>query len=248
MIIDAHAHLGSCDVFDAHQSPDDLLAAMDAAGVATAVVQPFPGSSDSRADHDAIADLASRHPGRVVGLASVNPHQPQRTYADEVRRCARELGFVGVKVHTIGHAVGPGSEAARRVFRTASDLGIAVMIHTGPGVPFAEPAAWVPMAREFGDIPVVLAHAGAALFTSPAIVAADVCPNVVLETSWCNPQDIRRAVATLGRDKVMFGSDMLFNIQVEIAKYRAVDLGPEACPQVFEDNARRVFGIKGEVS
>lgn len=243
MIIDTHAHVGQCHVFDADQSGADLLKAMDSHGIDAAVVQPFPGSPDVRANHDAIAELGRENPGRIIGLASVNPHLPEREYFDEVRRCVTELGFVGVKVHTIGHAVAPGSVAARLVFSTAADAGVAVMIHTGPGVPFAEPAAWIPLAREFSEVPVVLAHAGASLFILPAIAAAEVCDNVVLETSWCNPQEIRRAVATLGEEKVMFGSDMLFNIEPELTKYRAVGFVPEQTPQLFEGTARRVFGI-----
>lgn len=243
MIIDTHTHVGHCDVFDADQQADALLASMDRAGVHAAVVQPFPGSRDARADHDAIADLARRHPDRIVGLSSLNPHRPAREYADEVGRCVREHGFVGVKLHTIGHAVAPGSEAAQLVFRTAADLGVPVMIHTGPGVPFAEPAAWIPMARTFSEVPVVLAHAGASLFVLAAIAAAEVCPNVVLETSWCNPQEIRKAVTTLGDGKVMFGSDMLFNTEVELTKYRAVGLGPDERPELFDGTARRVFGL-----
>lgn len=244
MIIDAHAHVGKCHVFDADQSAAGLLEAMNAAGVDAAVAQPFPGTHDVRADHDVIAEMARDNPGRIIGLASVNPHLPERQYVDEVRRCVTELGFVGVKLHTIGHAVAPGSVAARLVFKTAAEAGTALMIHTGPGVPFAEPAAWISLAREFSDVPVVLAHAGASLFVLPAIAAAEVCPNVVLETSWCNPQEIRRAVATLGEEKVMFGSDMLFNIEPELAKFRAVGFAPADRPQLFEGTARRVFGIE----
>lgn len=243
MIIDAHAHVGQCHVFDADQSGANLLKAMDSHGIDSAVVQPFPGSRDVRADHDAIAALGRENPGRIIGLASVNPHLPEREYVEEVRRCVTDLGFVGVKLHTIGHAVAPGSAAARLVFSTAAETGVAVMIHTGPGVPFAEPAAWISLAREFSAVPVVLAHAGASLFVLPAIAAAEVCDNVVLETSWCNPQDVRRAVATLGEEKVMFGSDMLFNIEPELTKYRAVGFVPEKSPQLFEGTARRAFGI-----
>lgn len=247
MIIDAHTHVGKCHVFDADQSAAGLLAAMDTGGIDAAVVQPFPGSQDIRADHDVIAQMSRDNPERIIGLASVNPHLPEREYVDEVRRCVNELGFVGVKLHTIGHAVAPGGVASRLVFKTAAEAGVALMIHTGPGVPFAEPAAWIPLAREFSDVPVVLAHAGASLFVLPAIAAADVCPNVVLETSWCNPQEIRRAVATLGEEKVMFGSDMLFNIGPELTKYRAVGFVPDSNPQLFEGTARRVFGIQTPV-
>jgi predicted TIM-barrel fold metal-dependent hydrolase len=243
MIIDAHAHLGTCDVFDASQSAPDLLSAMDAADIGLSVVQPFPGAPDAAAVHDLIAQAASDHPGRIVGMASLNPHQPAIGYRQEIARCVKDLGFVAVKLHSIGHAVAPGSSAARLVFRTASDLGVPVMIHTGTGVPFAEPAAWIPLAKEFAETSVVLAHAGGSMFTAPAIVAAQSCPNVFLETSWCNPQDIRRAVAAVGPEKVMFGSDMLFNARPELAKYAAAGFTPDNEPRLFSLTAAAVFGL-----
>lgn len=243
MLIDAHAHLGTCRVFQADQRPDGLLRAMDAAGVDAAVVQPFPGSPDARSDHDMIAQTAADHPGRLFGLASLNPHTDEAAYRAEIRRCVEDLGFVAVKLHTIGHAVSPGSDDANLVMRTAADLGVPVMIHTGPGVPFAEPAAWIPMARQYPAVTVILAHAGASLYTAPAIVAAQLCENVVLETSWCNPQNIRAAINTLGSEKVLFGSDMLFNIAAELAKYHSIDLTSDELRNVFAASAQRVFRL-----
>jgi predicted TIM-barrel fold metal-dependent hydrolase len=243
VLIDAHAHLGDCDVFGANQEADALLANMDGAGVDLSIVQPFPGALDPRGVHDAIAQLARSRPGRVVGLASLNPHRDSREYKDEIARCVKELGFVGVKLHTIGHAVKPGSRAATVVFETAAELGIPVMIHTGPGVPFAEPANWIPMARAFAETPVVLAHAGASLYTGPAVVAAETCDNIYLETSWCNPQDMKGALASLGAGRLMFGSDMMFNIGVEKAKYGAIGLSEAEQSSVFSQTAATVFNV-----
>jgi predicted TIM-barrel fold metal-dependent hydrolase len=243
MIIDAHAHLGSCRVFGATQTVDDLLSGMDGAGIETAIVQPFPGSAHPAADHDAIAEAGRRHPGRFRGLASVNPHQDPEAYRREITRCVHDLGFVGVKVHPLGHAVRPGSADARLILDTARELGVPVMIHTGPGLPFADPAAWLPTIREYDDLTILLGHAGHGMLTPGAIAVGTVCPNVVLETSWCNPQDIAAAIATLGPHGVCFGSDMSFNMKVERTKYDAVELDEPAREQVLAGTARRVFGL-----
>lgn len=242
-IVDAHAHLGTCRIFGLNQTGEQLISAMDGAGIETAIVQPFPGPPDAAAAHDAIAELATQHPGRIVGMASLNPHQDPDDYRNEVRRCVEELNFVAVKVHTIGHAIRPGSEDADLIFSTASDLGIAVMVHTGPGVPFAEPASWVPLALKYPDTPVILGHAGASLYIGPAIVAARMCTNIVLETSWSNPQNIRNAIEVLGAEKVLFGSDMAFNVKVEMAKYDALDLSDSQRDLVFTKNAEAVYAL-----
>lgn len=242
-MIDAHAHLGTCRVFGAAQAADDLLAAMDAAEVETAIVQPFPGTDDAGADHDAIAELAGRHSGRIYGLASINPHMNPGDYRQEITRCVRDLGFVGVKLHTIGHAVRPGSDDAELVLDTGGELGVPVMIHTGAGLPFADPANWLPAASARREQTIVLGHAGGSLSFGSARAVAATCPNVVLETSWCNPQDIRAAIGTVGPDQVMFGSDMTFNITVELEKYDAIGLDDDVRQQVLGGTAARVFGV-----
>jgi predicted TIM-barrel fold metal-dependent hydrolase len=153
------------------------------------------------------------------------------------------LGFVGVKLHTIGHALDPGSTDASTVFRTAHQLGVPVMVHTGPGMPFADPSLLIARAREFPDVTIVLAHAGAAIVTGTAIAAAEVCDNIVLETSWCRPGDIGAMIARLGADRVMFGSDAPNNVSTEVAKYASLDLTPQQREAVLEGTARRVFHL-----
>jgi predicted TIM-barrel fold metal-dependent hydrolase len=220
---------------------------MDRHGVDVSVVQPFPGAPDPAAVHDMIAALGREHPGRIFGMASLNPHQDHGAYRAELERAVRDLGFVGVKAHALGHAINPRSKDARMIFQTAADLGIPVMVHTGHGVPFAEPVMWLPLAREFADTTVILGHAGAPMFTGPAIVAGEVASNIVLETSWCSPHDIGRAIKALGAERVLFGSDLHFNPGVELAKYRAIGLTDDVLRLTLAENALRVFGIASSV-
>ena len=144
-----------------------------------------------------------------------------------MERCVKDLGFVGVKLHTIGHAVNPLSEDGDLVFATAYELGILAMVHTGPGVPFALPSLCIPAAQKYPGLNIILAHAGFAVFSAEAQVAASVCGNLYLETSWCIGEDIRWMIDTIGPERVMMGFDLPSNVPVEIAKYRALDLDSE---------------------
>jgi len=72
-MIDAHAHLGKCNVFDLDVPFEALLGAMDANEVKTSLVQPFPGCEDPKKLHDRIAELSNEYPGRFNGVASINP-------------------------------------------------------------------------------------------------------------------------------------------------------------------------------
>jgi predicted TIM-barrel fold metal-dependent hydrolase len=98
MIIDAHAHLGTCRVFDLDVSEHLLLEKLESNGVDALIVQPFPGAPDPAAVHNRIAALAERHPGGIYGLASLNPHIGHDAYRAELTRCVRDLGFVGVPI------------------------------------------------------------------------------------------------------------------------------------------------------
>jgi len=242
-VVDAHAHLGKCCVFDLSTTEEDLIHRMDESGVDATIVQPYPGAKEAAKEHDRIADMCQRRPGRFYGLASLSPHGDHDAYRREVERCVNELHFVGLKLHTIGHGVNPLSEDGDFVFATGHDLGIPVMVHTGPGVPFALPALCIPAARKYPGLKIILAHAGFAVFSAEAQVAASVCGNLYLETSWCIVEDIRWMISTIGPDRVMIGSDLPSNVPVEVAKYKALELDPKVYAQVMGGNAIDVFKL-----
>lgn len=242
-IIDSHAHLGECNVFGLSVSEDDLIRAMDANQVEVSIVQPFPGAPDPVAVHRRIYELSRKYPGRIFGVASVSPHLPADTYRDRIRQAVEEFGFVGVKLHTIGHAVMPLTPDARKVFQVAGELGIAVNIHTGPGIPFSLPSLCIPLCRQFPEIPVVFAHSGAGILTMEAMVAAELCPNIYLETSWCSVDDIGTLIGRLGSGRIMMGSDGLANLGVELAKYHNLSLADKDRDLVLGGVAARAFKL-----
>src|SRR5438067_915269 len=221
-LIDTHYHLGDCRVFSLNAEEDAILAAMDRNGVGAAVVQPFPGASDPRAVHDRIAALARRLPGRIYGMASLNPHMDRAQWNREIERCVEELGFKAIKLHTIGHALNPLSEDGGMVFEAARRLGVAVMVHTGMGIPLAAPSLVGPRAEQYPDVPIVLAHMGFVIAAGEAVLLAKRQPNLYVETSWSMVGDIQWAIQALGPDRVMVGSDTADNLPGEGAKYASM--------------------------
>ena len=244
MIVDSHIHLGPCTVFGLNIEEKDLLKALDDNNVEKAIVQPFPGAPNPKEVHDRIAKLSKQHPGRIYGIASLSPHIEKEKYDYEVRRCVEDYGFLGVKLHTVGHAVIPLTPSGDKVFEIAAKLGIVVNVHTGPGIPFALPALCIPKARQYPETPIVLAHAGFGILTAEAYVAAKECPNIYLETSWCLSDDIKWLVSDLGADRVMMGSDSLTNLTVELAKYKSIGLSDVELNKCLSETAVNVFKIK----
>lgn len=243
LVVDAHVHVGSCRVFGRNLASETVLETMERFSIGLSIVQPYPGAPDAPVVHDQIHALHTSTDGAVVGLASFNPHRDRGEFFTEIERCVKELGFVGVKLHTIGHALDPGSADATTVFETARELEIPVMVHTGPGLPFADPALLLGPARRFPEVQIVLAHAGHGIVTGNAIAVAEICDNVALETSWCRPGDIGVMIDKLGGQRVMFGTDSPNNVSTEFAKYDSLDLPETTRADVLGGTARRIFRI-----
>ena len=242
-VIDTHAHLGECCVFGLYSTVEEMLRRQDECGVDATIVQPYPGAKDYEQRHDEIAELCAKYPGQFFGLASLSPHRNHDNYRREVERCVKDLKFVGVKLHTIGHGVNPLTADGDLVFATAYSLGIPAMVHTGAGIPFSLPALCIPAANKYPKLKIVLAHAGGGILSAEAQVVASTCPNLYRETSWCLGEDIRWMIDTIGPDRVMMGADLPSNVPVEFAKYRALDLKPETYDKVMGLTAIDVFNL-----
>lgn len=243
-VIDSHQHLGDCRVFDAFVSVGEVLTAIDVHGLKGVLLQPFPGAADPRRIHDQIAELEIRTDHRVRGIVSVSPHSPGDALEIEAERCVLELGFVAIKLHTLGHAVDPLSSDGSRVFALGRRLHVPVMVHTGgAGAPFASPSHCLQVARDYPDAPIILAHAGMSVATKEAgLIAAD-CPNVWLETSWCSVLDLAWLRTFVGPSRLLFGSDATANIDVELHKYEQAGFSSAELALCLGKNAAKVFGL-----
>jgi predicted TIM-barrel fold metal-dependent hydrolase len=248
MIVDSHQHLGRSMFSGVVTTERALLEAMDRHGVDVALVMPQPTLEDIRAVHDQIAQAVERNRGKLVGMASINPWWSEPDYRTEARRCIRALGFVALKLHPLGHNIATNHAEADKVFRVASELGVPVIVHTGLGSPWALPSLCIPPARRYPRLPIILAHAGWGLYSAEAIVAAEVCENLYLEPSWCPTYAARQMIDKFGAGRVLFGSDHLTNLPVELAKYRALGLNAEALDAILGGTASTLFGLPGPPS
>lgn len=246
MIIDAHAHLGHDYVFDEESSEQELIRYYDKYKVDGAIIQPFinrPYIKDTRQIHNRIFKFCSRFSGRFWGMASINPHFSPGDYEKEAKRCVKELGFVGVKITPIAHAVHPASRDGIHAFEVARELGIPMMVHTGSGAPFADPISLVEVLQSFRDVKTILAHAGSDLFFQQALYIATEFDNVYLEPSWLSILNLRKAINQIGVDRIMFSSDHAINAPVELAKYKTLIENQDDLKRVLSGTAIEVFNL-----
>ena len=172
---------------------DDLSPLLDAAGIRRAVIfsQGYQFGNPNRppvedeyakvkAENDWTSQQIARYPERLRGFCGLNP---LKEYAvDEVARCAKDPHLkYGVKMHFGNSDVdvlnAEHVQRLRRVFQTANDYRMAVVVHLRTSVTRKRPYG-APYARAFmddvasaaPDIPIQIAHlAGAGGYDDPLV-------------------------------------------------------------------------------
>jgi predicted TIM-barrel fold metal-dependent hydrolase len=242
-IIDTHCHLGTSKLSGNTITEEDLVNSMDTYEVDMALVMPHAVTDDPVLAHDDVAALCRAHPLRFRGIVNLSPLWNDEDYRREASRCVRELGFVALKLNPMQHLTSPLMENANKVFETASDLGVPVIVHTGMGTPWALPSLCIPQARRHPNLPIILAHAGYAIYSQEAYVAADICDNIYLEPSWCSIHYLIWLLRRLSTERVLFGSDVVPNLPVELTKYRALGLSEDDLANILGLTAQRIFNL-----
>ncbi|MBI2948709.1 MAG: amidohydrolase family protein, partial [Verrucomicrobia bacterium] len=189
-IFDAHTHLGAARHSGRRLTATQLLEAMDRFGVDRSLVIPYPVVEDYRQTHEEIARAVREHPDRLIGAACLYPFIPEAEFRDEIRRCAEEFGFRALKLQPKFQPLNPMSPRSDFFFEAALAHRLVVVAHTGDGVPFSLPSLFIPPARKFPELQIVLAHSGGSVFYQEAIVAASVCPNICIELSTLMPHHV----------------------------------------------------------
>ncbi len=241
-VFDTHTHVGQARHSGRRYSADELLRDMDRFGVDRSVVIPFPVLEDHRAAHEEIGRAVKAHPDRLVGAACPPVFIPERDFRDEVRRCRETWGFRALKFQPQYHGLNPVSARSDFLFESARENRMAVIAHTGNGAPFALPSLFIAPARKFPELPIILGHAGGSLYYLEAIVAAGVCPNVLVELSLLAPHQVLEVLAHVPSSRLMAGSDLPESLDAELGKIVGLRAPEEARRDILWNTAARIFG------
>jgi predicted TIM-barrel fold metal-dependent hydrolase len=257
--------------WDPPGTPEDLadrwVRELDTQGVSrAALIASIPG------DEDSVAIAVARHPSRFVGFFMFDPTPP-----DAKARLARALGELklhGVALFPAMHkyrldddrveAVFSGAEEHRAVvFAHCGILTVGVRRKLGLASPFdlrlGDPLSLSTMAARYPRVPVIIPHFGAG-FMRKALIAADQCPNIHLDTSSSNSwmkfypgltldAVYRQAVQIAGVDRVLFGTDSSFFprgwqrgiLDTQLEAMAQAGLGADAQARVLSGNFDRLF-------
>lgn len=250
-IIDPHVHIGHDTTWDSNRTEDEVWEKMNEAGIQAAIIQPaqFVTFEEYQCGHNRIYDFHLKHPKRVFGMFSMNPHFDKGKYREEARRCVEDLGFVAMKLTPLTHIMSASVQRARLPFETARELHVPLMIHQGTGLPFASAITYYDLIREFSDVTVVLAHCGTFDNEEEDVFLAKNCPNVYLELSVRTPNidNILRFADTAGTDRMMFASDSPDEMEHVIWECRHCGFDERQEADVLGETAIKAFRLEGKL-
>ena len=192
-----------------------------------------------------------------------------------VRRALGELGLRGICLFPAMHHVPLHDDRVQRIVSVAaSHPGTAVFVHCGVlsvgvrgklGLPsrfdlsLGDPLAVTRLALAFPQVPFIIPHFGAGLFRE-ALMAADSCSNIYLDTSSSNSwirftpgltleTVFRTALSVTGASRLLFGTDSSFFprgwqkgvFETQQAVFRSLGQSADDEALVFGGNFERLF-------
>jgi predicted TIM-barrel fold metal-dependent hydrolase len=241
-------------------------AELDAQGVArAALISSVPG------DEASVESAMAEFPGRFFGFFMVNPLEES---AVERVQIALRCGLHAVCLFPGMHRYAVTDPHAEAVIRAAAAFsGRAVFVHCGVltvgirkklglhspfDMRYSNPLELHSTALRYPGLKFVLPHFGAG-YLREALMLADLCPNVYLDTSssnsWMRYEGLdlktvfRRALDVMGASRLLFGTDSSYfprgwNYEIFEAQTRALlDLGISTADArlILEENVPRLF-------
>jgi hypothetical protein len=289
MINDAHCHFFSTPFF-APLGGETALARLgwDAPGTAEALADRWIAELNrhqvSRAaliasvpdDAASVAAAVNRHRRRFVGFFMLDPTRPDA--AGSAREAIARGRPGAICLFPAMHRYSIHDDRVRGIFEVAAETpGTAVFVHCGVlsvgvrkrlGLPspfdirFGNPLDLHSIALGYPQVPIIIPHFGAGLFRE-ALMVADLCPNVVLDTSSSNgwikyvglslATVFRQALSVVGPDRLLFGSDSSFFPrgwvrdvhEQQSAALDEIGASAEARQKIFGANFDRIFPVPG---
>lgn len=252
-VIDIHVHGRAEDPF---AQMEETLRLAEAAGIGRLCVLGGgmgkfghrPTDADIRAINDITIGMTRRWPERIVGFCFLNPGLGRRFVAEETRRCLDGAGLRGFKLSV---AVNARSPRVDPVMRAAEARGLPVLYHTWyktankyPNE--SDPSDIACLAARFPDVRIIMAHLTAAGVRG--VLDVRPFPNVFVDTSGCQgfAGIVEYAVAQLGAERVVFGSDVPGrDFPVQLGRVLGARLTERHRRMVLGGNAKRLLGLGG---
>jgi len=256
--IDVHGHYGECvrttfpELTNRFMSADAATVVKRArlANIQWTIVSPLRGLMP-RGDNDAVAgnEEAVRVVAETEGLLHwvlIDPTRP-KTFEQAEQMLGRPK-CVGIKIHPEEH-VYPIREHGRAIFEFAAKHRAVVLTHSGEQNSL--PEDFVPFADDHPTVRLILAHIGCGWDHDRThqirAIQQSRHGNVYADTSSAMsimPNLIEWAVAEVGVDRVLFGTDTpLYSASMQRARIDQAELSDDDKRKILRDNAVALLNL-----
>jgi uncharacterized protein len=245
-------------------TPEEWVAKMDEEGVAAVCVPSLKmafyrrRAMASDIEHEHIAGLCERAPGRVFGLAGIDPMSGMKG-VKHLEQAITEYGFVGAHVHPFGFGIPINEREWWPFYAKCAELDVPVVFQVGHSAEFMPSACGKPILLDdiaiwFPELRLVGGHTGWP-WTEELIAMAWKHPNVFIAGSghapkYWDPKLVRFLNArNRGIGKVMWGTDYpLITHSESLSQIADMELKPEARQALLHDTAAKVFKLPALVA
>jgi predicted TIM-barrel fold metal-dependent hydrolase len=233
---------------------------LDRYGIAnSSLIASIPG------DDVSVMAAVAACPGRFHAFAMVNPLADNAAIAP---------GLSAICLFPAMHRYSLHDPKVDSLLQQAAARQVAVFVHCGLltvgvrkklGLPslfdmrYSNPIDLHAIAMRYPQIPFIVPHFGAGFFRE-ALMLADLCPNVHLDTSSTNswmryegldlPAVLRRALEVAGPRRLLFGTDSSFFprgwnqavFELQVHALSTMGIAAENARLIFGENLRRILG------
>ena len=217
---------------------------------------------DTRNTNDEVARLIKKFPDVFIGgWAMIDPWKGKAAI-EELERCVKELGLMGLKFQQALQAFFPNDSRFYPLYEKCVELKIPVSFHTGTtgagaGMPgghgirlkYTKPIPYIDdVAADFPELTIIMIHP-AWPWPEEQIAVLIHKGNVYADLSgWAPkyfPESIRREINGRLQDKFMFGSDYPeIPPKRWLQEFESGGYKPEVIEKVLYKNARRILKLK----
>ena len=205
MVIDTHTHAG---VLGAGRglTPNEIVEMLHAHGVDKTFMSTIRGFyGNCRESNDALAAYVGEYPEDLYAFATVHPRDGAAAI-DELRRCAEELGMIGLKLHPWLQAFSVSDPILDPVVEEAARLRLPILFHDGTP-PYCTSLQICNLAVRYPEATIILGHAGNNDLWRNALDGARRSPNVIICLCGPSMHAMKTMIDALGPDRFTFGSD-----------------------------------------
>ena len=233
-IFDSHTHWGPSITLGTEVTTDELLHQAELSGVERIVIFPFPSTAiEGERINDKVLELGKKN-GKFI---------PYYYIPEDLRPIPTEKHFFGGKWHWV-RGIQDCSSNYQVLEDPVLDSFIEASENVGLPIVFEEELAFTEaFVKRTKDLKIIIPHLGM-LGGNPLdfLKTFKQKENVFFDTALAGPETIMRFLEKIGKERILFGSDIPFGtMKRELYKILSLSIGEDEKEWILSKNLKRLI-------